>query len=113
MSDNMKIGEKGLLGGQEALQQLKRKLSKDQSLASNRSDTAAGVDRVDLSLGQAINQLLDQEKAAEAKQARMARLKELIARQEYKPPIDQVARAVAEEITFEIATQANVVGTDE
>lgn len=105
MSDNMKVLGKGLLSGQDAvLQQSKLRSAKDQQAGQISKDSAgAGADRVDLRLGQAINQLFDAEKLEEDRRERIAALKELVEKNQYKPPVDKVAQAVAEEIGFEIA----------
>lgn len=105
MSDNMKILGKGLLAGQESLQQARLKAAREQAGDRSKATIGVSVDKVNIGLGQEINQLLSPDNIAKERQERINALKDLIARGQYKPPLDQVAVALAEEISFEIAWQ--------
>jgi len=69
------------------------------------SRSAGEVDRVDLSLSRYISQEFNLEEIEQKRRARIEELKELIAKGEYNPRAEDVARAVTEEITLGVLTE--------
>jgi len=105
MVDNMRILGKGLLAGQESLQQTQIKTAQQGAKRSKGSPLEVALDRIDLGVGKEIRQLLSPDEVVRERQVRVDALRKLIAAGEYKPSLDRVASALAEEISFEIAWQ--------
>ena len=81
--------------------------SKKRAGASEEEERSTlGIDesRVNLSVSRAINSELNPELISTERRAKIEKLKELIASGEYKPSSMDVARALTEEVAFEIFT---------
>lgn len=64
-------------------------------------------DKVSVSLGRAIQEHIDSLEFDGSRRQRVEELKKLVQSGQYKPPTEEVARAVGEDIVFEILTNSN------
>ena len=80
------------------------------SLATNLGNLAlgkvSGEDKISVSLGHAIQEQIDSLAFDPKRRDRVNELKQLVQSGQYNPPIPEVARAVGEDIVFEILSQS-------
>lgn len=69
--------------------------------------TLKGEDTVDISLAQAIHQQLDLGDVEATRRQKVENLKKLVQSGQYNPPTEEVAKAVGEDIVFEILSNAS------
>ncbi len=84
-------------------------LSKDSGVAKQRDTT----DRVNLDLGRSIQQILDPTQMAAARRAKVEELKKQVSEGTYQmPSSEKLARAIGEELTFEILANGPTFSSD-
>jgi anti-sigma28 factor (negative regulator of flagellin synthesis) len=109
MNDNMRIGAKSEALESGLLARILKRRQEKKEAESKVSASSTGTDKVDVSIGRAIQDELNPQEILAARRQRVEELKELIAKGEYNPSSEDVAAAVLENLTFEI-TRA---GSDE
>ena len=108
-----KIGNKDILGESDAAKLLRAKLDQTKAALDTKAGTpgaAALVDKVNIELAKAINQQINPAVILSERSDKIARLKELIAKGEYNPSSEVVARAVGDEIVQEILFAGDTTG---
>lgn len=89
----------------DAMRLLKAKLGKSSSVkgdSSSGSEQSSEIDKINIELAKAINQQIDPAVILSERKDKVALLKELISKGEYKPSSEAVAKAVGDEIVQEI-----------
>lgn len=88
--------------------------SKVQGAKQNAAEEAhtSRSERIDLSLGRAIHQILDPQAMAEERRAKVEELKRLVQSGQYNPSSLEVARALGQEISFSLFENPKVAGNE-